>query len=122
MDQITNNNNTDSAGKIVVRLGFWVAVFTAIFSIVALTFAIMTPPRSGPFCSGNCISYPYTAATQFVPYDYIWMYPAIFMSPLLVVLVACIHHYASANKKIFGNIALSFAVFSATTLVMDYFI
>lgn len=50
------------------------------------------------------------------------MYPAIFMSPLLVVLVACIYHYASANKKIFGNIALSFAVFSAVTLVTDYFI
>jgi len=69
-----------------------------------------------------CITYPYTDAAAFVPNDYLWMYPAFLMGPLFVMLVVCIHHYASVAKKVFSQIALSFAVISATALATNYFI
>lgn len=50
------------------------------------------------------------------------MYPALLMALLFVVLVVCIHHYADADKKIFSQIALSFAVISATAHAINYFI
>jgi uncharacterized membrane protein len=62
----------------------------------------------------SCVTYPYTDVAAFVPIEYIWMYPALLMALLFVVLVVCIHHTADADKKIFSQIALAFAVISAT--------
>jgi uncharacterized membrane protein len=83
----------------------------------------MTPPRSGPNCiSEPCITYPYTDAAEFVPTDYIWMYPAFLMGLLFVILIVCIHHYAADDKKTCSQIALSLAVISAASLMIGYFI
>lgn len=102
--------------------GFYIALVTAIFTTATFTIAIMTPPLSGPWCTGNCYEYPYTDITSRFPRDYIWMYPAMLVSALFVMLVACIHHYASENKKIYTRIGLSFAIISAAILILNYFI
>lgn len=84
---------------------------------------ITTPPRSGPFCTmGNCITYPYTNAAQFVPRDYLWMYPSLLMAMLFVVLIVCLHRYANPDKQVFSSIALSLAIISAAILIIDYFV
>jgi len=64
------------------------ALLTAVSAAVALGMAITTPPRSGSFCSGDCITAPYTDAADFVPRDYLWMYAACLMLASFVVLVA----------------------------------
>jgi hypothetical protein len=92
---------------------------------MAATFAvgIATPPRSGPFAStANIITYPYTNVASFVPMDYIWLYPGFLLGPAFVVLMACIHHYASDDKKVFSQIGLSFAVVYAAVITTDYFV
>lgn len=124
MDQLTNVETANSARQSVCRLGFWTSILTAVAAAAALAIAITTaPPRSGPFCMGDpCITYPYTDAAAFVPNDYLWMYPAFLMAPLFVMLVVCIHHYVSIDKKVFSQIALSFAVISAAALATNYFI
>lgn len=123
-DQIANVETANSAGEGVCRLGFWASILTAAASAAALGIAVTTAPaRSGPFCLvEQCITYPYTDAAAFVPNDYLWMYPAFLMGPLFAVLVVCIHHYAPADNKVFGQVALSFAVISATALATNYFI
>jgi len=50
------------------------------------------------------------------------MYPGFLLAPLFVVLMACIHHYAPDDKKIFGQIGLSFALIYAAVITVDYFI
>lgn len=50
------------------------------------------------------------------------MCPAFLFALIFVVLVACIHASASDEKKVFGQIALSFALISAMVLAIDYFI
>lgn len=130
-NQVTDGETANSARRRVFRLGFWSAILTAVTAATALGIASTTAPaRSGPYCQvmvdmgvlESCITYPYTDAAAFVPIDYIWMYPAFLMALLFVVLVVCIHHYAAADKKIFSQIALSFAVISASVLATNYFI
>jgi hypothetical protein len=50
------------------------------------------------------------------------MYPALLLTALFVVFMACIHHYAPADKKLFSLVALSFAAISTALITIDYFI
>jgi hypothetical protein len=126
-NQVTYVETVNPTGLSVYRLGFWVAILTAVTAAAALGIAITTAPaRSGPFCLvdlvGSCVTYPYTDVAAFVPTEYIWMYPALLMALLFAVLVICIHFHAAADKKIFSQIALSFAVIAATAHTINYFI
>jgi hypothetical protein len=109
------------------RLGFWASILTAVAAVAALGIAITTAPaRSGPNCMvelvGSCVTYPYTDVAAFVPIEYIWMVPALLMALFFVVLVVCIHQYTATDKKVFSQIALSFALISATAHAINYFI
>ena len=110
----------DPARRGATRLGFWAAVVVAGSAATALALGVTTPPRSGSSCSGSCITYPYTDVAAFVPRDYFWMYPAALMSLSFVVLLACVHSRAPADKRVFSQVGLSFAAISATAIVCDY--
>jgi hypothetical protein len=112
-DTVTNNANL---------IGFYAAILTTAVTVITFGIAIFTPPISGPFCVNSCIQYPFTDIVSRFPRDYVWMYPAILLTLIYVVLMVCIHHYASKEKKIFSQIGLSFALISATVLIIDYFI
>lgn len=113
VNSVTNNANL---------LGFYAAIITTVLTLVAFGIAIFTPPISGPFCAGSCIEYPFTNIVSRFPRDYLWMYPAILLTLIFIVLMVCIHYYASKEKKIFSQIGLSFALISASLLITDYFI
>jgi hypothetical protein len=105
------------------RLGFWIAVSLSIITAATFAVAFTTPPRSGPFCAmSSCVTSPYIDVAVFFPRDYLWMYPALLLTPLFVVLMACIHHSAEGDKKLFSIIGLSFAVIAAAMITIDYFI
>jgi hypothetical protein len=108
--------------KTASRLGFWFAILMAVVTVAALAFAVTTLPMSGPFCQSGCVTYPYEAVAAFVPHDYIWMYPAIFMAPIFVMLLICIHNYAPDDKKIFSQSGLAFALIYAAAMSINYFI
>jgi len=107
-----------------IRLGFWSAVLTTMIAALAFATGVFTPARSGPFCTGSsCMAYPYDRGlASFVPGDYIWLYPGFLLALVFVVLLACIHSYASDDKKIFGQIGLSFALVYASVITIDYFL
>jgi len=115
-----------AAGDVPVRrmtadvVGFWAAAVTAVSAAVALGVAVMTPPRSGSFCTSDCITPPYTNVARFVPRDYLWMYPACLMVVSFVVLVACVHQSVTESRRVFSLVGLSFAVIAATAATMDY--
>ncbi len=115
-----------SAGKPdegnTIRFGLWVSVVTVLLTAVFMGMAITTPPRSGPFCGAACVAYPYTDVAQYIPQDYLWLYPGFLLAPVLVALVACIHGYADAAKKIFSRIGLSLSILYAAVIMVDYFI
>ncbi len=110
-----------SMNAVTYRLGFWTAILTAVVAAVFFIAGIMTPLRSGPFVPvASVIPYPYTDATAFIPGDYYWLYPGILLAPLFVILMACIHSYARSDRKIFSQVALSFAIIYATIILIDY--
>jgi hypothetical protein len=82
------------------RLALWVAILTAIMTAVFLVMAITTLPRSGPYCQAGCVGYPYTNVAAYVPRDYLWLYPAILVALLSIVLVQCIHYQTEASRRV----------------------
>lgn len=104
------------------RLGFYAAILTAVVTLVTFGIAILTPPISGANCGDSCIEYPYLDIVSRFPRDYLWMYPAMGIALLFVVLTSCIHAYAAEDRQVFSRIGLSIAVISATILIVDYFV
>ena len=103
-------------------VGTFSAVATAVLAAVAFSTAVTTPPRTGPFAApGGAIAYPYSAAAQFVPRDFLWMYPALAMMFAFVMLAACVRE-AGTGRRLFGTLGLGFAVASMAVIAIDYFI
>lgn len=103
-------------------VGFYSAILTTIITIVTLGFAMTAIPISGANCPGDCIEYPYLDTISQFPKDYLWMFPAIMLILVYVILMVSIHSYAPPQKKIFSQIGLSFATIAALILLSDYFI
>lgn len=122
MEPIAVASAADAARRTGARAGFWAAVLTAVVTVAAFGVAATTLPISGPFCQSGCVSYPFHDVAAYVPHDYIWMYPATLMAPIFVVLMVCIHQYASEAKKVFGQSALAFGVIYATVIMVDYYV
>jgi hypothetical protein len=102
------------------RLSLWAAVLTAIMATVSLAMAVTTLPRSGPYCQSGCVGYPYTDVGAFVPRDYLWMYPAVVLTLLIMVLVECIHDQMPPSRKLLSRIGVAFAIMGVAILVVDY--
>ncbi|HWQ96171.1 MAG TPA: hypothetical protein VN368_02240 [Candidatus Methylomirabilis sp.] len=121
-NQITISRTADPAPDNVNWLGFYAAILTTAVTAVTFGIAFFTPPLSGPFCTNSCFKYPFTDIASRFPRDYLWMYLAILLTIIFTVLMVCIHLYAAREKKVFSQIGLSFAMISATVLIIDYFL
>ena len=102
------------------QLGRWVAPATAVTGAVSLAIGVTTPPRSGPFCSGDCMAFPYTELAAFVPRDYLWMYPGVLLMLLFVVLVMCLVPWVEARHRLAAVIAACFSAIGATVIIVDF--
>ena len=104
------------------RLGLYSAILTAVMTVVTFGLAITAIPNSGSGCRANCFEYPYPDTLSEFPEDYLWMPPAMILVVIYVVLVSSIHAHASLQKKVYGQIGLSFALIAAGVLLCDYFV
>jgi hypothetical protein len=108
--------------KTIAKVGFYSAILTALLTVLSFVIAYLTPPLSGPFCTGGCFTYPYSDIASRFPRDYIWMYPAMVLNVVYYVLMVAIHYFAPVEKKIFSHIGMSFAFLSMALFVIDYFL
>jgi len=106
----------------ISQIGFYTGIFTAMITLVTFGFAITAIPISGANCMEGCIDYPYLDTVAQFPKDYRWMPLAMVLVLSYLVLMICIHGYASQEEKIFSQISLSFAILAALTLLVDYFV
>jgi hypothetical protein len=97
------------------RLGFWSAILTTVLAAAFFAVGIFGTSYT------ESIQSPYILST-IRPIDYAVWYPAFLLAPTFVVLIACIHHQAPRDKKIFSQIGLSFALIYAGLIASDYFI
>jgi hypothetical protein len=106
----------------VIRFGFYTAIATAAITFITFAIAVNTPPYSGPFCLENCYEYPYHDIASRFPRDYFWMYSAMLMVLTYLMLMVCIHHYPSNNRKIYSQMGLALAVIAVMILFSTYFV
>ena len=111
-----------SHNKVAAKFGFYISVITTILTFITFSIAICTPPLSGPFCTEDCFQYPYHDILDRFPRDYYWMFPAITLSFSYLIMMICIHHFTSNEKKIYSLIGISFAIISTLILSLDYFV
>ncbi len=104
------------------KLGLYASISTVVLTLITFGIAILTPPFSGPYCKGSCFAYPYLDIASRFPRDYYWMYPAILLMSSYLVLMFCIHRWASEEKRIYSQIGLYFALMSSFVLISDYFV
>lgn len=112
-----------SQAAVLARTGFWSAFLTALIGAISLGVAVTTPPRSGPFApAGTAITFPYADAAQFVPRDFLWMYPALLMLLSFVVLAACLRERATGPSRLHGTVGMNLATLAFGIIAVDYFI
>ena len=99
----------------------WFSLATGIATLITFAIAVTTPPRSGPFCTSDCIGPPYTDAAQFVPRDYVWMYPALVVAVLFLgLLIAIEAHAVAAGRVVLSRTATGLATIATATLAITY--
>lgn len=102
------------------RLSLWAAILTAFMAVVSLAMAVTTLPHSGPYCRSGCVGYPYTDAAALVPRDYLWMYPAVVLTLLVMVFVECLHDQLPPARRLLSRIGVAFTIIGVAILVVDY--
>lgn len=112
----------DKSNLIGSKVGLYASISLSLLTIVAFGFAIIAVPPAGPFCPGDCMSYPFEDILDYYPRDYNWMYIVVIQLFAYVIFTVSIHFNAPSENRIFSLIGIAFGVISAAVLLMDYFI
>jgi len=104
-----------------LTFGFYTSFLLSVLTIVTFGFAMTAIPPSGPYCPENCMGYPFPDILLYYPRDYYWMYLAIFQLFVFVIFMVTNHFIASAAKKLYTLLSISFTLISSTVLLIAYF-
>ena len=99
---------------------FWSALVLALSPVAAAT--VVAPPRSGPFCPGDCVFYPYADIAHLYPAEYLWMYAMLAASFALIVLGGATVSLTPVARRPLARIGNGFGLVAAATLAICYFI
>ena len=111
-----------STEKKVLKFGLYSSLSLVIMTIVTWVFAMKAVPPAGPYCPGNCMSYPFKDILSYYPRDYHWMYLAIFQLFTYVIFIVSNHFTSQNENKLFSFLSIIFATISATVLLIAYFV
>jgi hypothetical protein len=101
--------------SINLKVGFWSAVIITVITVVTFGLALIATP-------GDVVPYPYLDTLKLFPRDYFWMFISIPMILTYVVLVTAINSSINNRNKIFSQIGVTFAIISASIILLDYFV
>lgn len=108
--------------KSILNFGFYSSLTLTLLTIITWGFAMMAVPPVGPYCPGDCMSYPFSDLLSYYPRDYYWMYFAIFQLFAFLIFIVSNYFLAPVEKKIYGFISVTFALISTILLLLVYFI
>jgi len=109
-------------GKTELKFGLYATLSLVILTIITWGFGMIAVPPAGPYCPGDCMSYPFQDILSYYPRDYYWMYVSIFQLFAYVIFIVSIHFIAPIEKKLFSFISVAFALISAIVLLIAYFV
>lgn len=108
--------------KHVLRFGLYASLTLAILTLITFGLGMMAVPPAGPFCPGDCMTYPFPDILSYFPRDYYWMYLAVFQLFAYLIFMIANHFIAPAEKKLYSFSGVAFALVSAIVLLSAYFI
>lgn len=108
--------------KTILKFGLYSSVFLILLTIITWGFAMTAIPPVGPYCLGDCMSYPFSDLLSYYPRDYYWMYFAIFQLFAYLIFIVSNYFIAPIEKKIFSFLSVSFALMSTIILLITYFV
>lgn len=108
--------------KRTLTFGFYAAISLVTMTIITWVFAMKAVPPAGPYCSGDCMDYPFNDILAYYPRDYNWMYLAIFQVFAYVIFIVSNHFTIQRNNKLYSFLSIAFAMITATVLLIAYFV
>jgi hypothetical protein len=104
--------------QLASRMGFWSAsiiiVLVAFIDAGMIVSAILFPMTTISSIEAYASSF---RSVQMLPFI-----PSLMLAPMFVIMMLCIHHYASDEKKVFSQLGFSFALICAAILSLHYYI
>ncbi len=104
------------------RIGFYSSVLLAVITVITFGFAMIAVPISGANAPNGGVNYPYLDTFQQYPKDFLWMYFAIFLLLIYLVVMISIHMREKNERRIMSTVGLCFAVMAALLLIVTYYI
>ena len=103
---------------LVNRLGFWSAVIIVLL-VVLIDVGMIVSAILFPMTSITSIE---TYASSFSSFQMLPFIPSLLLAPMFVIMMLCIHYYASQEKKVLSQLGFSFALICAAVLSIHYYI
>jgi len=100
------------------RLGFWSAAIIALLVFLIDAGMIL----STIFLPMTSITSMEAYASSFNSLQMLPFIPSLLLAPMFVIMMLCIHHYASDDKKVLSQLGFSFALICAAILGTHYYI
>jgi MFS family permease len=104
--------------QLVNRLGFWSAVIIVLLAI-SIDVGMIVSTILFPMTSITSIE---TYASSFSSFQMLPFIPSLLLAPVFVIMMLCIHYYASQEKKVLSQLGFSFALICAAVLSIHYYI
>jgi len=104
------------------KINMWIALATAVLTVLAFGVSITTLPLSGPFCAEGCFHYPYLDVGARWPADYFWMIFAALVPLSLVFLIGAVHEAGTPGQRQCSRLALTFAAMGTAVILIAYFV
>lgn len=117
----TEHNLLTTDGN-VLRLASLSSYGLAFITLITFAFAITAVPISGANAPNGGILYPYLETIGQYPKDYIWQYLALVMICVYLINVIMIKAIVNREKQVYMQVASSFAIIAAVTLLINYFV
>ncbi len=104
--------------QIIARLGFWSAIIIAVL-VLLIDVGLIASTMLYPITAITSIE---TYAASFSSAQMLPFIPSLMLAPVFVVFMLCIYHSAGEDKKLLGQLGVSFAVICAAILSLHYYI
>jgi hypothetical protein len=104
--------------QLVNRLGFWSAVIIVLLAI-SIDVDMIVSTILFPMTSITSIE---TYASSFSSFQMLPFIPSLLLAPVFVIMMLCIHYYASQEKKVLSQLGFSFSLICAAVLSIHYYI
>jgi hypothetical protein len=100
------------SSTLAVRLGFVAALVAAALTVGFVALTLLFPADSWRGVDAY--------AASFATIDVVQLIPILLLAPVVVVLMACIHHRAAGSRHVAGQLAVTFAAVYATIITVNY--